>query len=193
MQNVNELMEHTFRHEYGRLVAMLTRKMGIGQLEEIEDAVQSALLKAMHTWSRQGLPEDPPAWLYRTANNALLDRLRRARTWKEIHEQLQYQQVTEQAASLPSADSLDDDQLRMLFVSCHPAIGVEAQITFALKTLCGFSATEIAHALLTNEATILKRLTRAKDKLREEALDPDAITTSDLQQRFPISAKRQSG
>lgn len=185
MTSVAQLTEHTFRHEYGRLVAVLTRGVGIGQLEEVEDAVQSALLQAMHVWPRQGLPDDPPGWLYRTARHQLIDRFRRQRTWRNIQAELEYQH-TETAPEINlSNDIMRDDQLRMLFVSCHPALGVEAQITFALKTLCGFSVSEIAHALLSSEASIHKRLARAREALREDALDPSDLRPSHLQERLP--------
>lgn len=183
--SIDQLTEHTFRHEYGRLVANLSRRFGIRLLEDIEDAVQSALLKAMHSWPRQGLPPDPSAWLHRTASNLLIDKLRRQRTWNRIEKDLQYQHEESLPEAKAEMDHRMDDQLRMLFVSCHPSLGTEAQITFALKTLCGFSVPEIAHALLTSQASIQKRLTRAKDTLREESLNPDSITDRELVERLP--------
>jgi RNA polymerase sigma factor (sigma-70 family) len=184
MNQVAQLTEHSFRHEYGRLVAALTRNLGIRQLDEVEDAVQSALMKAMNAWARHGMPTDPAGWLYRTARNELVDRLRRANTWKNIQQALSQQSATTSEDTINWSEPLEDDQLRMLFVCCHPALGVEAQITFALKTLCGFNASEIAHAFLTSEATIHKRLTRAKETLREEALDPNDLTEIAIQERL---------
>lgn len=183
--SIEQLTEHTFRHEYGRLVANLSRRFSIRLLEDIEDAVQSALLKAMHSWPRQGLPPDPSAWLHRAASNLLIDKLRRQRTWNKIEKDLQYQHEESQPEVRPPLDHHMDDQLRMLFVSCHPSLGTEAQITFALKTLCGFSVPEIAHALLTSQASIQKRLTRAKETLRSESLNPDDMTESQLVERLP--------
>jgi RNA polymerase sigma factor (sigma-70 family) len=167
-----QLAEHTFRHEYGRLVAILSKRFGYQHLEDIEDVVQSSLLKAMHTWARQGVPENASAWLYRAARHELLDRLRRQQRWNKIAHQLQHQAQEAEALEEPAIDPLDDAQLRMLFVACDPALSVEAQITFALKTLCGFSIPEIAHALLTTEAGIYKRLTRAREALQQAALNP---------------------
>lgn len=184
MNHVAQLTEHSFRHEYGRLVAALTRNLGIRQLDEVEDAVQSALMKAMNAWARHGMPTDPSGWLYRTARNELIDRLRRARLWKNIHHELSQQSMANDDEAFAWSEPLEDDQLRMLFVCCHPALGVEAQITFALKTLCGFNAGEIAHAFLTSEATIHKRLTRAKETLREEALDPNDLTNEAIHNRL---------
>lgn len=184
MTSVAQLTEHTFRHEYGRLVAVLTRKYSIRLLDDIEDVVQTALLKAMHTWARLGMPSDPSGWLYRTAQHELIDRLRRQKTWSKIEKELTRQSSTTQMDQPAGTEPMDDDQLRMLFVSCHPALGVEAQITFALKTLCGFSVPEIAHALLTSEASIHKRLTRAKETLREVSLSPNDLTEADLSERL---------
>lgn len=184
MTTIAQLTEHTFRHEYGRLVAVLTRNLGIARLDEVEDAVQSALLKAMHTWPRQGMPNDPPGWLYRTARHDLIDRFRRAQTWKNIQADLEYLHNDHLPSESSAMKVVHDDQLRMLFVSCHPSLSTEAQITFALKTLCGFSVPEIAHALLSSEASIHKRLTRAKEALREQALDPNDLNEANLTERL---------
>lgn len=183
MTSAAQLTEHTFRHEYGRLVAILTKRFGIAHLEDIEDVVQSALLKAMHTWPRQGVPDQPSAWLHRTARHELLDRLRRANRWQKIAQHLQHQGA--EVEDEPGIDEgLDDAQLRMLFVTCHPELGTEAQVTFALKTLCGFSVHEIAHALLTSEASIHKRLTRARDTLRQQSLNPTELDVTEIPARL---------
>jgi RNA polymerase sigma factor (sigma-70 family) len=183
MSSAAQLAEHTFRHEYGRLVAVLTKRYGIAHLDDIEDVVQSSLLKAMHTWPRQGVPENPAAWLHRTAQHELLDRLRRQTRWQKVATALQQQTLAVEEEP-DVAEGLADAQLRMLFVACHPELGTEAQITFALKTLCGFSVHEIAHALLSSEASIHKRLTRAKDTLRDAGLNPGDLDEATLPSRL---------
>ena len=80
MSELRALVEHFFRHEFGRLVAVLTRSLGVRRLDLVEDVVQAALEKALETWSRRGGPEDPGGWLYRTARNLAIDALRRERT-----------------------------------------------------------------------------------------------------------------
>ncbi len=80
MNEPRTLVEHFFRHEFGRLVAVLTRSLGVRRLELVEDVVQAALVQALETWSRRGVPEDPAGWLYRTARNLAIDALRRERT-----------------------------------------------------------------------------------------------------------------
>src|SRR5262245_9939936 len=115
------LVEHYFRHEYGRLVAGLTRHLGVRRLDLVEDVVQAALLRAMQTWSRRGVPADPAGWLFAVARNAALDALRRDRTWQAVAERLPTEEVSETPAVHFPAE-IADDQLRMLFVCCHEAV-----------------------------------------------------------------------
>lgn len=175
------LVEHFFRHEYGRLVAQLTRAIGVAHLELVEDVVQAALLQALQTWSRRGVPNDPAAWLYRVARNAATDALRRDSRWAAVRATLATESV---ASTLPHPpEQLEDDQLRLLFACCHPALPRPSQVALALKTLCGFSTQEIAHGLLTTHANIEKRLQRAKEKLRELDFDPAEVEPEHLAER----------
>jgi RNA polymerase sigma-70 factor (ECF subfamily) len=171
------LVEHFFRHEYGRLVALLTRKVGVTHLARVEDAVQGALLAALTAWTASGLPDDPGAWLYRVASNNLIGDLRRGSGRRRILER------TARAVSVLSeskapyfACEVADDVLRMLFVCCDDAVPRESQLVLALKTLCGFSTAEIALRLFTSEANVYKRLARARDRLRRAP--PDLGTPS---------------
>jgi RNA polymerase sigma-70 factor (ECF subfamily) len=177
------LVEHYFRHEYGRLVAALTRHLGVRRLDLVEDVVQAALLRAMQTWSRRGVPADPAGWLFAVARHAALDALRRDKTWQAVHDRLPAEETSPSPEPHFPAE-IADDQLRMLFVCCHEAVPAESQIALALKTLCGFNAAEIARGLLTTEANIRKRLTRAKEQLRAIALDPGTLAEPDIQSRL---------
>jgi RNA polymerase sigma factor (sigma-70 family) len=171
------LVEHYFRHEYGRLVALLTRKAGVRHLESVEDAVQGALLAALTAWTDRGLPDDPGAWLYRVACNNLIGDLRRKTDRLRILEQAVHPAI--HSAIHPATGSVDyrpapyfasevqDDMLRMLFICCDDAIPRDSRLVLALKTLCGFSTAEIALRLFTSEANVHKRLARARDRLRE--------------------------
>lgn len=162
------LVEHFFRHEYGRLVGALTQHFGLSEVDLVEDAVQTSLQRALKTWSHRGIPEEPAKWLFRTAKNAAIDSLRRRKRGKEI---LEEQRAADAEASLPHCqfedDFLADDRLRMLFLCADPKLAIETQIAFALKVVAGFSTAEIARALLVSESTVQKRITRAKEKLRE--------------------------
>ena len=171
--NPTGLVEHYFRHEYGRLVAQLARRVGVRHVELVEDAVQSALAAALSAWVAQGLPRDPSAWLYRAACNHLLGALRRDAGRSRILESAAHE--LERAADAATEAHFDgevrDDLLRMLFVCCDEAIPRESRLVLALKTLCGFSTGEIALRLFTSEANVHKRLQRARETLR--GADPD--------------------
>jgi len=168
-----ELVEHFFRHESGRLVAVLTRSLGVRRLGLAEDVVQAALVQALEAWSRRGVPDDPAGWLYRTARNLAIDAMRREQT----HAKALPHVADEQEVPPPEArfvDEIGDESLRLLFVCCHEEVPAESRIAFALRTLGGFSTAEIARGLLTTEANIQKRVERARDRLRELNVDFDA-------------------
>lgn len=181
MSEPGDLVEHFFRHEFGRLVAVLTRSLGVRRLDLAEDVVQAALLRAMQTWSRRGVPKDPAGWLYRTARNLAIDALRRER----IHAQAVPRLAADgERASSPLeahfADEIGDEPLRLLFVCCHEAVPAESRVALALRTLCGFSTAEIARSLLTTEVNVQKRITRARDRLRELDVDFDTPAAAQL-------------
>jgi RNA polymerase sigma factor (sigma-70 family) len=161
MSEPRALVEHFFRHEFGRLVAVLTRSLGVRRLALVEDVVQAALVQALETWSRRGVPEDPAGWLYRTARNLAIDALRRERTHAQALPRLA-EDAERELSPLEAhfADEIGDEPLRLLFVCCHEAVPAESRVALALKTLCGFSTAEIARALLTTEANVQKRIER---------------------------------
>jgi len=167
------LVEHFFRHEYGRLVAMLSGRVGVQYIEDVEDAVQASLVTALESWTMEGLPDNPSAWLYKVAYNHLIGELRQRTGRRRILEQ----NIEESGASSESAaeafleGEVKDDLLRMLFVCCDEAIPVESQLVLALKILCGFGVREIAQGLFTSEENVYKRLTRARKRLREFSPD----------------------
>src|SRR5262249_51747832 len=182
---VRELVEHFFRHEFGRLVAVLTRPPRSRRLDLAEDVVQAALLQALQTWSRRGVPEDPAGWLYRTARNLAIDALRREQTHAQTLPRLAGE--AERASPPPEAsfaDEIGDEPLRLLFVCCHEAVPAESRVALALKTLCGFSTAEIARALLTTDANVQKRIERARDRLRELEVDFDTPVAAQLGARL---------
>lgn len=171
-ESATDLVEHYFRHEYGRLVAQLANKIGLHHIELVEDAVQSALAAALDAWVAQGLPRDPGAWLYRVASNQLIGDLRRDSNRARILESAHHEEGEhDMVADAAFAGEVRDDLLRMLFVCCDDAIPRESRIVLALKILCGFSTAEIAHALFTTEANVHKRLQRGRGTLREASSD----------------------
>ena len=182
-----DLVEHFFRHEYGRLVALLARKAGVRHLDLVEDAVQGALLAALTAWTVQGRPDDPGAWLYRVACNNLVGDLRRTAGRLRILERAVDAGAEGGDHPAPSyfAGEVADDMLRMLFICCDDVIPRESRLVLALKTLCGFSAAEIALRLFTSEANVYKRLARARDRLCEALPDVQTPPLDTLRSRLP--------
>jgi RNA polymerase sigma-70 factor (ECF subfamily) len=165
------LTDHLFRHEAGKLVSVLTGIFGVERLQLAEDVVQEAMVRALQTWPYYGVPKNPAAWLTQAAKNLALDTIRREKTFYEKQPQIisHIEQLPgeSEGGSPTFADEIKDDRLQMMFVCCHPLISREDQVALSLKTLCGFSPPEIAKAFLTTEAAIAKRLTRAKQRIRE--------------------------
>ena len=166
------LEEHLFRREAGRIVSALTRIFGVHNLALAEDVTQEALCRALEVWKLRGVPENPSAWLLKTAKNAALDALRRERTARKFSPDLGRELESEWTlvplvTELLGEARIRDDELRMMFTCCHPKIAEEAQIALILNILSGFGAREIAHAFLSSPASIEKRLQRAKRDLAE--------------------------
>ena len=171
--DVTRLVDHLFRREAGRLVAILTRHFGVAHLHLAEDVVQDALVKAMQTWPFTGVPQNPSAWLLQTAKNRALDQTRRASLWRGKQTELAplVEDCLQSALTVPPPqfeDEIRDSQLRMMFVCCHPGLPAEAQVALTLKTLCGFGEKEIAAAFLATADSVTKRLVRARQYLREQ-------------------------
>lgn len=172
------------------MVSALTRAFGLENLDLAEDAVQDTLLQACRLWPFEGIPENPDGWLYRVARNKALDILRRQSAFRRFSPDIAYLIESDaasrgsgpyppanEAAPAGAAESyfeglflsgeIADDLLRMIFACCHPSLPQESQVALTLKTLCGFGLNEIAGAFLTSESTVEKRITRAKEKLRD--------------------------
>jgi RNA polymerase sigma factor (sigma-70 family) len=181
--------EPFFRHEYGRLVAMLSRRVGLQHLETVEDAVQGALLTAFEVWTAAGtLPDNPSAWLYQAAHNGLVGELRQRARRERLAEQHGLE-AADAAAEGPTGSlqgDLEDDLLRMMFVCCDEAIPTESQLAIALKTLCGFDVREIAERLFTSEANVYKRISRARSRLRELGVLPEDLRGDQFASRLPV-------
>ncbi|MBA3544731.1 MAG: sigma-70 family RNA polymerase sigma factor [Chthoniobacterales bacterium] len=170
---VGQIIEHLFRQEAGKIVSALTGSFGLRNLELIEDAVQEALLKALRQWSYGTVPANPGAWLMTVARNQALDGLRRSARWREKEEEIALTQLPasgSESTPLFTDEEIRDDQLRMIFACCHPALAQESQVALTLKILCGCSVEEIARAFLLPGETIAKRLTRARQRLQKRAV-----------------------
>jgi RNA polymerase sigma factor (sigma-70 family) len=162
--------EHLFRREAGRMVAALTRIFGLHNLALAEDVVQDAFCRALEVWQIRGVPDNPSAWLMRTAKNRAIDVLRRERTARDFEPELGRLFASEwtlvpTVTELFGPNAIKDDQLRMMFTCCHPRLSEQAQIALVLNLACGFTAGEIAHAFLSSRASVEKRISRSKKVL----------------------------
>ena len=187
--HIEQTVEHLFRHEWGKLVSVLTKLFGPQNLQLAEDVVQDTLEKALHTWKIGGLPDNPSAWLFTAARNKAIDVLRRQKRTDALAQQItpllqsEYSLVPRVHETV-QAGSINDDQLRMMFVCCHPDLSPEAQVALILKTLCGFSVTEIAKSFLTGYGTIEKRLYRARQSFRDNQVSFDLPPENEISNRL---------
>lgn len=157
--------ERAFREAHGPAVATLTRIFG--DIGLAEDAVQDAFVTALDRWPRDGLPDNPAGWIVTTARNRAVDVVRRNRRGRELAEQI----ASGRFRSAPAADEetsqlMRDDQLRLVFTCCHPALRVEHQVALTLRLVAGLTPAEVASAFLVSEETMAKRLVRAKYKIK---------------------------
>src|SRR5437867_2720970 len=169
------------------MVATLTRIFGLEHLTLAEDVVQEALARALQTWPFYGIPKNPSAWIMRASRNLALDVVRRQKVFSDKEAEIIH--LMERPNPSPDTavfaeEEIADDRLRMMFVCCHPLIPAEAQVALALKTLCGFSVTEISRAFLTTDAAIAKRLTRAKQRIREARIPFEIPAGGELARRL---------
>ena len=181
------LLEHLFRRQVGRVVAHLARVLGPARLDLAEESMQEAMLRALQSWPYQGIPENPAAWLFRVAHNSAIDSLRRGR-FLDQNSAVVLAELT-RTTSIASGDpgleeQLRDDELRMIFMCCHPEIAPDARVALSLKMVGGFSVREIAAAFLADDAAIAQRLVRAKRQLRDRHVMLDLPGAADLDQRL---------
>ena len=181
----NELVADLFRRESGRLIALLSARVGAGRIDMVEDAVQEALVAAMRRWPLHGVPANPSGWLYTAARNALSDRLRRGRL--EIALAPEHEPALDAIAPPSTRDEpWEDELLRLILFCCHPSLAQGAQLALTLRLACGLGVEEIASVLLTTPASIAQRIVRAKVTLRERAVEFDLPGDSQIvRERLP--------
>ena len=168
MSEFAESFAEIFRQETNAVLATLIRQ--VRDFDLAEDALQDAIVDALRTWPEKGIPDRPGAWLTTAARRRAIDRLRRqatlARKQEEILQELvRSEQIQPEAPPDPTV--LHDDQLRLMFTCCHPALATEAQVALTLRAIGGLTTPEIASAFLVPEATMAQRIVRAKRKIRD--------------------------
>jgi RNA polymerase sigma-70 factor, ECF subfamily len=156
------------RREGGRILAGLIRLCG--NFEVAEDALQEAYIRALADWPKNGLPNNPAAWLTRVAQRIWLDRRRHEQKLDVLTDDALELLVADTAAVDENQNHIVDDQLRLIFTCCHPALAPATQAALALKTICQLSVAEIARAFLETDTTIAQRLVRAKRKITEASI-----------------------
>ncbi|PHR27599.1 MAG: RNA polymerase subunit sigma [Fluviicola sp.] len=180
-----QLIPNLFRSEFSKIVSVLCKSFGIGNIQLAEDIASDTFLIASETWSLKGIPENPKAWLYSVAKNKTKDYFKRNSIYDEkIVPELKRENVDHQIEELDlSSENIEDSQLKMLFTICNPLLSKEAQISLALRVLCGLGIDEIASALLTNKSTINKRLQRAKTTYRKHKIELSLPSKEELAER----------
>ncbi len=171
-----DTVDRLFREESGRAVATLIRVLG--DFDLAEEVVQEAFVTALETWPTRGIPDNPGAWITTTARNRAIDRLRRQRRFSErqatIAQNAAFDAERQEASLLAAAEDemgpIPDDQLRLIFTCCHPALPLDGRVALTLRTLGGLTTPEIARAFLVPEPTLAQRLVRAKRKIRDAGI-----------------------
>jgi RNA polymerase sigma factor (sigma-70 family) len=181
-----ELIPHLFRTEYRKIVSVLCKRFGIGQIEIAEDISSDTFLTAAQSWGLNGLPPNPTAWLYRVAKNKAINHLHREKLFEsKISPALKKEGMDFEEEDIDlSPRNISDSQLQMMFAICHPSISPESQVGLSLRILCGFGIEEIAGAFLTNRETIYKRLLRAREKLRDEKIKIELPSPDQIEKRL---------
>jgi len=182
VSSAEQRLGEVVRDEGRRVLATLVRTTG--SLTIAEDAVQEAVLTALQTWPRTGIPDSPRSWLTTVARRKAFDVLRREarRTSKEADAVAMLDPI--EAWSDPREEVVTDDLLRLVFTCCHPALALETQVALSLRTLCGLSTADVARLLMITEATAARRLTRAKQKIATARIPYRVPDAAELPQRL---------
>ena len=176
-------LEDVFRMEWGRILSALIQTLG--DFDLAEEVLQEAFSSAVVQWAT-GAPHNPRAWLYATAKHRAIDIIRRRTNFAEKQTELVIREECRSGNFIEEDSAVPDERLRLIFTCCHPALPAEAQIALTLRTLCGLTTEEIAHAFLLPTATIAQRLVRAKTKIRKAGIPYRVPSAPDVSERLAV-------
>jgi len=178
VEELSQTLDEVFRREKGRVVGALVRMLG--NIDAAEEAFQEAVLAALPSWRAAGAPANPAAWLTTAAKNYARDAMRHRRIVDKTAPLL----VEKDMVNPQTLESVSDDELRLIFTCCHPALTLDSQVALTLKVVAGFTTDEIARAFLSPEKTIAQRITRAKKTIEDERLPYEVPERSQLPERL---------